>query len=215
MQHTITPEPISEYAEQFSSPESILLKALNEKTHREIPGAQMLSGHLQGLFLQFISRMIRPERILEVGTYTGYSAICLAKGLAKGGILHTIDVDATLQEVRNEFWAREGLEQVVEQHIGPADKIIAELKGAFDLVFIDADKRNYGVYFDLVIDKVAPGGWILADNTLFHGEVVLPEEQRSKSAGFIHQFNRKVSADNRVEQVILPVRDGITIIRKK
>lgn len=215
MQHTIIPEPISEYAEQFSSPESVFLKALNEKTHQEIAGAQMLSGHLQGLFLQFISRMIQPKCVLEIGTYTGYSATCLAKGLVADGVVHTIDIDATLQELRNEFWKKEGLEQAIKQHIGPADKVIQELKETFDLVFIDADKRNYGLYFDLVIDKIPAGAWMVADNTLFHGEVVLPDDQRSKSAGFIHQFNRKVLADNRVEQVLLPLRDGITIIRKK
>ena len=215
MQHTIIPAPISAYAEQFSSPESEFLKALNEKTHQEIPGAQMLSGHLQGQFLQFISRMIQPRNILEIGTYTGYSATCLARGLAVGGMVHTIDIDAALQDLRDEFWKKEGLTQVIRQHIGAADKVIPELTDVFDLVFIDADKRNYGLYFDLVMDKIPAGAWIVADNTLFHGEVVLPEEQRSKAAGHIHQFNRKVSADDRVEQVLLPVRDGISIIRKK
>lgn len=215
MQHTITPAPISAYAEQFSSPESEFLKALNEKTHQEIPGAQMLSGHLQGQFLQFISRMVQPRNILEIGTFTGYSAICLAKGLADGGLLHTIDIDAALQGVRDAFWEKEGLTQLIRQHIGPADKIIPELNESFDLVFIDADKRNYSLYFDLIIDKIPAGAWIVADNTLFHGEVVLPEDQRSKAAGYIHQFNQNILADDRVEQVLLPVRDGLTIIRKK
>lgn len=215
MQHTITPEPISTYAEQFSSPENVFLKELNDKTHQEIPGAQMLSGHLQGQFLQFISRMIKPRNILEIGTYTGYSATCLARGLADGGLVHTIDIDAGLQGVRDEFWEKEGLTQVIRQHIAAADKVIPELNVVFDLVFIDADKRNYGLYFDLVMEKLPAGAWIVADNTLFHGEVVLPDEQRSKAAAHIHRFNQKILLDDRVEQVLLPVRDGITIIRKK
>lgn len=215
MEHIINPEPINEYAERFTTHESEVLKRLNDKTHREIQGAQMLSGHLQGAFLQMISLMLQPKNVLELGTYTGYSAICLAKGLKEGGKLHTIDIDNRLQAVREEFWQKENLLDKIVQHIGNAADIIPSLEMPFDLVFIDADKKNYGLYFDLIIDKIPAGGWLLADNVLFHGEVILPSDQQSKPATAIHFFNQKIAADNRVEQVLLPIRDGLMLIRKK
>lgn len=215
MEHIITPDPVVKYAEQFSSPETSALKELNEKTRNEIPGAQMISGHLQGMFLQMISQMIQPRNVLELGTYTGYSAICLAKGLKGEGQVHTVDIDDSLQNVRDEFWKKAGLQHKICQHIGMASKIIPTLKDPFDLVFVDADKRNYDLYFDLVIEKIPSGSWILADNVLFHGEVLLPEDQRGKQAKYIHAFNQKIVADNRIEQVLLPVRDGLMLIRKK
>jgi predicted O-methyltransferase YrrM len=175
----------------------------------------MLSGHLQGLFLQMLSLMVRPKYILELGTYTGYSAICLAKGLQQGGKLHTVDRDKSLQPVRDQYWQEAGLQGVIEQHIGDAATVIKGLEPPFDLVFIDADKKNYGLYFDLLIDKMQPGAYFLADNVLYSGEVVLPQEQRSNNARVIHEFNKKIAADERVEQVILPIRDGVMIIRKK
>lgn len=215
MQHTVIPEPISHYSEKFSTTETPFLRELNQKTQQEIPGANMLSGHVQGLFLQLVSLLVRPRSILEIGTYTGYSATCLARGLKKGGTLHTVDIDDSLQSVRDEFWEKEGLQGIIKQHIGSGDKVIPELKEDFDLVFIDADKKNYGLYFDLVIDKIPSGGWILADNVLFHGEIVLPENQQSESAHAIHHFNTKIAEDNRVEQVVLTIRDGLMLIRKK
>lgn len=215
MEHIINPEPISEYSERFTSAETVALKELNEKTVKEIPGAQMISGHLQGSFLQMISLMIQPENVLELGTYTGYSAICLAKGLKEGGKVHTIDIDDSLQNIRDTFWEKAGLKNKIQQHIGAAADIIPTLDCSFDLVFIDADKKNYGLYFDLIIERMDSGSWLLADNVLFHGEVVLPHAQQSKPAKSIHLFNEKIAADDRVEQVLLPVRDGLMLIRKK
>lgn len=212
---SVTPEELTQYAERFSSPESPSLKALNERTYSEVHAPQMLSGHLQGLFLEFVSRMIQPFRILEIGTYTGYSAICLAKGLKPGGFLDTIDVDALLNDLRQEYWQQEGLDTQIRQHIGKAMEVIPQLEGDFDLVFIDADKRNYGGYFDLVIDRMPSGAWLLADNVLFHGEVVLDEAERSKAANHIHRFNLKMEQEKRVERVILPFRDGLMLMRKK
>lgn len=215
MHHTITTEPLSLYSEKYSSPESSALSALNEETHKNIPGAQMLSGHLQGEFLRMISLMIRPQNILELGTYTGYSAICLAKGLQDGGKLHTIDRDKSNQNIRDKYWKEERLQDIIIQHIGDAADVIKNLEMTFDLVFIDADKKNYGHYFDLLIEKMPTGSYFLADNVLYSGEVVLPPDQRSNNAKAIHAFNQKIALDNRVEQVILPIRDGLMIIRKK
>jgi predicted O-methyltransferase YrrM len=215
MQHIITPDPINYYAEKYTSPENPVLAALNKKTHEEVHGAQMLSGHLQGMVLQLISQMIRPKNILEIGTYTGYSAICLAKGLQQGGKLHTLDTDETLQSIRDESWKAAGLEDRIVQHTGDAAALIGPLDTEFELVFIDADKKNYGLYFDLLIDRMSSGSYFLADNVLFHGEVVLPPEQQSQTAKVIHEFNRKIAADERVEQVIMPLRDGLMLIRKK
>src|SRR5690606_11988365 len=205
----ITPDPINQYAEDFTSPESAALKKLNQLTHENVRGAQMLSGHLQGMILQMLSQMMRPGLILELGTYTGYSAICLAKGLKAGGMLHTVDIDDSLQELRATYWKAEGLEDRIVQHTGEAAGIIDRIGGPIDLVFLVADKKNYGLYFDLLMDKMPAGGVILADNVLYDGEVILPTDQQSKTAGYIHAFNQKVAADDRVEQVIMPVRDGL------
>jgi predicted O-methyltransferase YrrM len=188
---------------------------LNQETQALARGAQMLSGHLQGKVLQMISRMIQPKRILELGTYTGYSAIALAQGLQEGGKLHTVDVSDLWQELREKYWQEAGVRHLIEQHIGTAESVIQSLDGSFDLVFIDADKKNYGLYFDLVIDKMPAGAFIIADNVLFYAEVILPEEQQGSVAKHIHRFNQKIRNDNRVEQVILPIRDGIMLIRKK
>ena len=215
MHHTITTEPINLYAEQYSSPESPALSELNKETNESIPGAQMLSGHLQGIFLQMLSQMIRPRQILELGTYTGYSAICLAKGLKKGGTLHTVDRDKSIQHIRDKYWEKEGLQNIIQQHIGDAASVIQSMNTTFDLVFIDADKKNYGLYFDLLVEKMPSGAYFLADNVLYSGEVVLPIEQQSNNAKVIDAFNKKIAADDRVEQVILPIRDGVMIIRKK
>ena len=211
----ITYEPIQDYAELYTSSEDAVLKSLNLETHAGVRGAQMLRGHLAGRFLQMISAIVQPKQILELGTYTGYSAICLAKGLQKDGTLHTIDIDDKLQDMRNRYWVQAGLENTIHQYIGEAHDVIPKIDTTFDLVFIDADKKNYSLYFDLVIDKLNVGGIILADNVLFHAEVIQPLEQQSKSAQSIHLFNQKIAEDNRVEQVLLPIRDGIMVIRKK
>lgn len=211
----ITSDPVNHYAEIYTTPEEDVLASLNLETNANVHGAQMLSGHLQGALLQLISKIIRPKQILELGTYTGYSAICLAKGLQPGGMLHTVDIDDSLQEMRNKYWEEAQLSNCIQQHIGEAAYMVNNINGNFDLVFIDADKKNYGLYFDLVIERMASGAIIIADNVLFHSEVILPVEQQGKNAKAIHEFNQKIAADERVEQVILPVRDGISLIRKR
>lgn len=192
-----------------------VLAALNRETNLKVHGAVMISGHMQGAFLQMMSQAIRPKHILEIGTFTGYSAICLAQGLQDGGMLHTIDVDEELEFITSKYFKEAGLEGKVTAHIGKAAEVIPALAETFELVFLDADKSNYGLYYDLVLDKVAQGGFILADNVLYEGEVVLPEEQQSKNAKAMHAFNEKIKADDRVEQMMLPLRDGMMIIRKK
>jgi caffeoyl-CoA O-methyltransferase len=215
MQHIITPDPINYYAEQYTTPENNVQASLNRETHAEVKGAQMISGHLQGMVLEMISCMIKPKQVLELGTYTGYSAISLAKGLQDGGKLHTIDIDPYLQEMREKYWKQAGLTTKIVQHIGECATVIPKIKGDFDLVFIDADKKNYGLYFDMLIDRIPSGGFMIADNVLFHGEVILPADQQSNTSLYIHDFNKKIAQDTRVEQVIMPLRDGLMLIRKK
>lgn len=215
MQHIITPDPINFYAEQYTTPEDAVQASLNRETHAHVRGSQMISGHLQGVVLQMLSQMIAPAQILELGTYTGYSAISLARGLKTGGKLHTVDIDPYLQDMRDKYWQEALVQDRIVQHIGEAATVIAKIKGDFDLVFIDADKKNYGLYFDMLIDRIPSGGFMIADNVLFHGEVILPADQQSSTAVYIHEFNKKIAADNRVEQVIMPVRDGLMLIRKK
>lgn len=205
---------LNDYAEKFTTPETAALAKLNRETNAKIELPVMLSGHLQGAVLQMISYMIQPRRVLEIGTYTGYSAICLAQGLVKEGHLHTIDINEELEDMAFRYFCEAGLDKKITQHIGKAAEIIPTLKEDFDLVFIDADKQNYHRYYDLVFDKVPLGGFILADNVLYDGEVILPEEEQSKNARAIHAFNEKIQADKRVEHVLLPVRDGIMIVRK-
>ncbi|MEO6834133.1 MAG: O-methyltransferase [Chitinophagaceae bacterium] len=214
MQHHLTSEAINAYAENITSPESDALKNLNRETHAKVEMPIMLSGHLQGAVLSMLSRMLRPERILEIGTYTGYSAICLAQGLSETGKLHTIDINEELADRCHHYWKEAGVEHKITMHIGPAAAIIPGLNERFDFVFIDADKQGYAHYFDLIIDKLPSGAFIFADNVLYDGEVILPEAEKSKNAKAICAFNEKVKNDSRVEQVLLPVRDGILIIRK-
>jgi predicted O-methyltransferase YrrM len=215
MQHIITPDPINFYAEQYTTPENSVQASLNKETHANVKGSQMISGHLQGIVLEMLSCMIRPKQILELGTYTGYSAISLAKGLTEEGKIHTVDIDPYLQEMRDNYWQQSGMKDKIVQHIGEAATIIPKIKGDFDLVFIDADKKNYGLYFDLVIDRIPSGAFMIADNVLFKGEVILPLDQQSNTAVHMHNFNKKIAADDRVEQVIMPLRDGLMLIRKK
>lgn len=206
---------INNYIETYTTPEDPVLAKLNRETNLKVALPVMLSGHLQGAVLQALSYMLRPRRILEIGTYTGYSAICLAKGLTEDGHLHTIDINEELQEMCFRYICDAGLERKITQHIGEAEHIIPTLDEEFDLVFIDADKTNYGLYYDQVFDKVRKGGFILADNVLYDGEVVLPVEEQSKNAKAIHAYNEKLRNDDRIEHVLLPVRDGIMIARKK
>jgi predicted O-methyltransferase YrrM len=214
MTQLLISKALDQYSEQFTTPETEVLASLNRETNMKIPMSVMLSGHLQGSLLAMLSHMIKPKNILEIGTYTGYSAICLAQGLQEGGHLQTIDINEELEDICFSYFCKAGLQDKIVQHIGNASEIIPRLAGSFDLVFIDADKQNYHLYYDLVIDRVPVGGYILADNVLYDGEVVLPVEEQSKNARAIHVFNEKVRQDKRVEHVLLPVRDGIMIMRK-
>lgn len=214
MTHRLVSQELEDYSEKFTSPEKPVLAALNRETNIKIQMPVMLSGHLQGALLQMISQMISPQYILEIGTYTGYSAICLAQGLKEGGQLHTIDINEELESMCSRYFSDAGLRDKIVQHVGNASDIIPKLDYSFDLVFIDADKQNYHLYFDMIFDKIPLGGFILADNVLFDGEVVLPIEKQSKNAKAISAFNEKIKADKRIEHVLLPVRDGIMIMRK-
>ena len=206
------PEPINHYAEEHTTPESAVLQALHRDTFAKVMMPRMLSGHLQGAWLSMVSHMIQPKAILEIGTYTGYSAICLAQGLQPGGVLHTIDINEELETMVRDYFDKAGLKDSIQYHIGNALEIIPTLVGPFDLVFIDADKINYGNYYDLVIDKVRKGGIIMADNVLWSGKVV--DAKKDKDTQAIADFNAKIQADDRVENLLLPLRDGIMIARK-
>lgn len=207
-------EPLSEYAGKFTAPESPLLQKINRETHLRSHQAQMLSGHLQGRFLSLISRWIQPKRILEIGTFTGYSALCLAEGLRPEGVLHTIDNNDELRETCLGYFKESEFKDHIKLHTGDAIELLPTLDGPFDLVFIDADKPNYSNYFDLVIEKVRKGGFILADNVLYHGEVLADAAKQSKNGKAIVAFNEKVSKDKRVRPLLLPIRDGIFILEK-
>jgi predicted O-methyltransferase YrrM len=210
----IIPAAIEAFAEKYTSPESAVLKRLNRETHVKVPQAHMLSGHLQGQFLSMVSHMLQPVRILELGTYTGYSAICLAQGLQEGGILHTIDINEEREEICRRYFEEAGLSSRIKLHIGNAVDIIAGLEEVFDLVFIDADKPAYEQYYDLIWDKLRPGGFMLADNVLYHGEVLLDKSKQSTNGQAVLSFCEKVAADGRAEQLLLTLRDGLLIIRK-
>ncbi len=214
MTNPLLAKPIEEYATYYTTPESPVLAALNRETNMKRGDAVMLSGHVQGALLQMLSHMIRPKNILEIGTFTGYSAICLAQGLQPEGHLHTIEIDEELHEMSSRYFKEAGLADKIIQHTGVAADIIPAMKEQFDLVFIDADKLNYEHYYDLAFEKVPAGGYILADNVLYDGEVILPQEEQSKNARCISSFNKKVWSDKRIEHLLLPVRDGLMVVRK-
>ncbi len=172
----------------------------------------MVSGHVQGIFLEMLSQIVVPRRILEIGTFTGYATICLAKGLADDGLIYTLDINEELEPIFSKYFIQSGLDHKIKFIAGPALKTIPELDEVFDLVFIDADKVSYANYFDLVIDKVRPGGYILSDNVLWSGKVL--NEVKDKDTLNIHRYNEKLAKDKRVNCFILPIRDGINIARK-
>jgi len=202
------------YATAFSSVELPVLAALNRETHLKTEQPVMLSGHLQGNLLQMLSHMIRPRRILELGTFTGYSAICLAQGLCAGGHLHTIELNEEMEDTCRKYFCEAGIEDKVTLHIGKAADIIPTLDEQWDIVFLDADKTNYSTYFDMVFDHIPVGGYIIADNVLFEGKVMLPEKEQGKNGAAMHAFNLKIRQDKRVAHIMLPIRDGISVIRK-
>lgn len=202
------------YAAAHSSPQDALLAELEAHTLANHPHAHMVSGHLQGRFLAMVSRMVQPRRVLEVGTFTGYSALCLAEGLTNDGLLHTIDCRPEDVQLARSFFDRSPMADRIIAHTGEALEIILSLQESWDLVFLDADKVNYIHYHEMVIPLIRPGGWMIADNVLFHGQV-LEEPVKGKNAKAIDAYNRHVRDDARVEQVMLTIRDGLMLIRKK
>ena len=202
------------YVAQHSQAEPALLKQLDRETHLKVMNPRMLAGHVQGRFLSMLSFMIRPKRILEIGTYTGYSAICWAEGLAEGGHIHTIDRNEELATITKKYFDQTGISNQVTWHVGDAVEIIPTLQEEWDIVFIDADKSNYGNYYDLVFDAVKPGGYIIADNVLWSGKVIQPLDKKDIDTAALLEFNAKVTADNRVENVLVAIRDGLMVARK-
>jgi predicted O-methyltransferase YrrM len=211
----VVPVALDAYAEAFSSAEPALLRKITRETHVQLTQSHMLSGNVQGRFLAMISRLVAPRRILEIGTFTGYSAICLAEGLVKGGTLDTIDHDDELTDRAAGYFREAGLSETIIQHTGEALDILPRLEGPYELVFLDADKVNYEKYFDLVIDRVPSGGVILVDNVMFHGEVFLPGERQGLNGRAISAFNKRIAGDDRLEKVMLTLRDGLFFIQKK
>ena len=205
---------LEQYILAHSEPEGEVLAELSRATHLNVLRPRMLSGNLQGQFLKMICRMIGARRVLEIGTYTGYAAISMAAGLEEGGMLHTIDVNDELEDFTCQYIEKSGLQERIVFHVGDACKIIPTLDEMFDLVFIDADKRQYIDYYNLIFDKVRPGGLILADDVLWDGKVVDEASRDAQTKGIL-AFNEYVQADNRVENVLLPFRHGLMLIRKK
>lgn len=206
---------LEEYILNHTEPESEILKDLNRQTHLKMTHPQMLSGHLQGRILSMISKMINPDFILEIGTFTGYSAICLSEGLTENGKLLSIEIDDEIAEFAANYFKKAKLENKIELLIGDATEIINALDQKFNLIFIDADKKQYAEYYDLVFNKIVRGGYIIVDNVLWSGKVTKPIEENDFDTKAIVDFNEKISNDNRVENVLFPVRDGLMIIRKK
>ena len=205
---------IQRYAETHTTPESDLLRRISRDTHAQVMMPRMLSGHLQGRVLSMVSNMIKPKTILEIGTYTGYSAICLAEGLHADGKLITIDINDELEDRVRKYIEEAGLLKRIRFMIGDAAAIIPLIEEKFDLVFIDADKVNYINYYELTLPSVKKTGWILADNVFFHGEV-LQDVVKGKNAIAIQAFNEHIKNDDRVQQVMLSIRDGLLLIQKK
>jgi caffeoyl-CoA O-methyltransferase len=206
---------LDKYIREHSTPEDKVLEELYRQTHLYVVNPNMASGHIQGKFLEMLSYMIHPSRILEIGTYTGYSAICLARGLKSGGQLHTIEINDELYEMSTNYFALAGLADRVTLHTGRAQDVIPEMKYIFDLVFIDGDKREYCEYYELVFEKVRKGGFIIADNVLWGGKVEGGEALKDPQTKGVVMFNEMIRSDPRVEKIVLPLRDGLMIIRKK
>jgi predicted O-methyltransferase YrrM len=198
---------------KYCEPESELLQRINRETHLKVLMPRMLSGHYQGRVLSMLSKMITPNRILEIGTFTGYATLCLAEGLAASGKLFTLDINVELEDMVRRNFADSPYNDQINYILGDATQTVNELDEVFDLVFIDADKKNNGTYYDLIFDRVRPGGLIIVDNVLWSGKVL--NNQQDKDTRNISTFNDKVAVDDRVEKLILPVRDGLFIIRKK
>lgn len=206
-------EDLSAYLEETCDAESALLQGIKRETFLSEVRPNMLSGHYQGRLLSMISKMVAPNKILELGTFTGYSTLCLAEGLKKEGVIHTIDINEELEDKVKDYFASSPFNNQIKYHIGDADKVIDRLDGHFDLVFIDADKKNNLSYFLKVIDRVNPGGIILIDNVLWKGKIF--EEKPDKRTRDVRELNERIAADARIEKLILPVRDGLYVLRKQ
>ncbi len=202
-----------DYCENHTTPETDLLHNVTRETHLKTLAPRMISGHLQGRFLSLIAQLMRPKRILEIGTFTGYATLCLAEGLADEGILHAIEANDELAHLIEHNIAQSSFKDKIQLHIGEALKILPTLDERFDLVFIDAAKREYAAYYDAVIEKVNTGGLIIADNVLWSGKVL--EDKKDLDTQIIDSFNKKLANDSRVETVLLPLRDGLMMARKK
>ncbi|RZJ29652.1 MAG: O-methyltransferase [Flavobacterium sp.] len=210
--HFLSPE-LENYAASHSEDEPALLAALNRETHQKILQPRMLSGHFQGRVLSLISKLVRPKTILEIGTYTGYATLCLAEGLAENGLLHTIDIKEELQDFQRKYFEQSPWRWQIKQHLGSALEIIPELETTFDLVFIDADKENYINYFHMIVPMMNKGGVILSDNVLWSGKVLEPVKENDRSTKVLLEYNELLKNDPRVETVLLPIRDGLTVSR--
>lgn len=211
----IISKTIDEYCSKHTSEEDLLLATLNRDTHVNVLQPRMLSGHFQGRFLSMISKMIQPKSILEIGTYTGYSALCLAEGLTENGKIITLDVNAQLEDFTRNYFEKSPLHAKIDYRICNAMEEIPTMNEDFDLVFIDADKQNYINYYHLIFDKVKKGGYILSDNVLWAGKVVETSGKIDKDTQLLQNFNTLIHEDPRVENILLPIRDGIMIARKK
>jgi caffeoyl-CoA O-methyltransferase len=206
---------LSDYCENNTSAETDILAQLNRETHLKVVSPRMLSGHLQGRFLSFISKLQQPKLIVEIGTYTGYSALCLAEGLAEDGKLISIDVNEETSAFAKSYIEKTEYANKIDLVLADAKDYIPTIKESIDLVFIDADKKNYLNYYHLVIDKLNKGGLIIADNVLWSGKITMSENAMDKETLALHQFNQFVQQDKRVENMLLPIRDGLMVVRKK
>ena len=209
----INSDELKDYLERFCEPEPLLLQQINRETNLKVLMPRMVSGHYQGRVFSMLSKIISPKNVLEIGTFTGYATLCFAEGLAEDGKIITLDINEELEDRVRNYFKVSGFEDKIDYRIGNATQLLADIDVVFDMVFIDADKKNNYAYYEMVFDKVRPGGIIIIDNVLWSGKVVNGDED-SATAG-ISNFNDLINADKRVEKLILPVRDGIYIIRKK
>ena len=212
--HAEITQEIEEYCEAHSTPEPELLYRLNRETNLKVMNPRMLSGHIQGMFLTSIVRMMQPKAVLEIGTYTGYATLCMADGLPDDGIIDTIEVDVELEDMIRKYFSQSSNKEKINLHIGDAVEVIPTLDKTYDLVFMDADKEEYIRYYELVLPKVRKGGYILADNVLWSGKVLQEVKSGDKDTPAIRQFNDYVLQDERVRNFLLPLRDGIMVIEK-
>ena len=203
-------EDLERYAEQHSQQEPPLLAALTRETHLRILQPRMLSGHLQGRFLSLLSRLLAPTYIVEIGTFTGYATLCLAEGLMPSGHLHTIEANEEYEEIQNKYFGQSPYREQIIQHFAPALEVLPTLPDGIDMVFVDADKKNYLNYFEVVLPKMRPGG-VISDNVLWSGKVVEPVKDNDKHTQILMEYNKRLATDLRLETVLLPIRDGLTL----